>query len=301
MIIRLKSITFLLGIALLLNSCLGTEDVFDANKQLEKEVAAIDAVLASSTGTVIKDPRGIRMVITKLGTGYPAQITQSIDADYVGRLFIGNTTFDQGNVKGPLTGFIAGWQIAFTTLPAGSEATLYIPSGWAYGNSARTGIPANSTLVFTVTFKDVVETSAELTKLGTDTVAIDNYLTTNNITAVKDTTGIRYVITQVGTGNSPGWYEKLTVTYSIKFINDSKVLGPYNLSPGSTFSSRSVDYIHGMKTGLQKLKKGGKITLYIPSGLGFGTSDQKDSSGTILVPANSNIIVEIELKDIANP
>ena len=51
-----------------------------------------------------------------------------------------------------LSGLILGWQIAFPKFPAGTSATLYVPSGLAYGTAGSSPkISPNAVLVFEVT------------------------------------------------------------------------------------------------------------------------------------------------------
>lgn len=53
---------------------------------------------------------------------------------------------------------IKGWDEGIALLPKGTKATLYIPSGLAYGaNAAGPKIPANSVLIFDVEVVDVKE------------------------------------------------------------------------------------------------------------------------------------------------
>lgn len=301
MIIRsgLVVLLYAVGLTLCLTSCNSGPDVADPNKQLQKDTLAIDAYLSANALEAENDPSGLRMVITKVGTGLPANIYDSIDVDYVGKLFSNGVIFDQGNIKSPLLGVISGWQIAFTKLPEGSEAVLYIPSYWAYGSDVQQSIPANSILVFTITkFKKlIIKSNRE--KLASDTVAIDNYLESKNIDAVKDSSGLRYVITIPTPGRKPTWYDRVSLKYSIKLLtNDGTIVYSEEAKPSALFYSRLIDYNHGMKIGLSKLAVGSKATLYIPSGLGFGPRNATNSSGTVVVPANSNIIVDIELQKI---
>ncbi|MBA4057676.1 MAG: hypothetical protein C0490_23380, partial [Marivirga sp.] len=210
--------------------------------------------------------------------------------------------FDQGNTTGVVSGYINGWKIALTTLPAGSKATLYIPPYWGYGNVANGSIPANSILVFDIEFNDVVETSQEIQRLTADTVAIDTYLSSKNIVAVEDTTGIRYIINQLGGGPVPSWYDKVKMNYSFKLLsNDAKVVVEDDVEPTDNFYSRVVDYLHGMQIALQKMPEGSKITIYVPSGLGFGPAEKQDQTGQVIIPANSNLIIELELTEVVEP
>ena len=79
---------------------------------------------------------------------------------------------------------------------------------------------ANTILEFDVKFNEAKLSSTEATRLAADTVAIDNYLQSKSITAIKDSTGLRYVITTPGTGPMASWYDKLTLKYSIKLLTD---------------------------------------------------------------------------------
>jgi FKBP-type peptidyl-prolyl cis-trans isomerase len=301
---KLKSKIAMLLVAaasLCLTSCNDSgPDFADPNKQFQQDTLAIDEFLNNSGLQAERDPTGLRMVITKIGDGLPAHPQDSIDVDYVGKLFSNGSTFDQGNIKIPLSDVINGWRIAFAKLPEGSEATIYIPSYLGYGPSSSQSIPANSILVFTITrFKKMV-TTQQRQKLAADTVAIDNYLTAQNIQNVfRDSTGLRYVITNATSGQTPTWFDRVSIKYSIKLLsNDTRIVFEDDILPSSGFYSRVIDYIHGMKVGLSKLSVGSKATLYIPSGLGYGTKDATNSSGTTVVPANSNLIVDIELKSI---
>jgi len=300
--LRILSGVVVLGFSLGLSSCLDSGDNEDPVEQLLRDVETIDSYLTSQGLTAEEDPNGIRMVITELGTGLPAVLTNRVNVDYVGRLLSTNAIFDQGNTTGPLANYIQGWQIALTTLPAGSKATVYIPPYWGYGNNPVGTIPASSILVFEIEFNEVATTSTEATRLKTDTLAIDAYLTDKGIIAVKDTTGLRYVFTETGSGPIPSWYDKVKIAYTIKLLTDeNKIIADDIGEPSEYFYSRVVDYFHCMKIALQKMPVGTKATLYSPSGYGYGPSEQKDQAGAIVVPANSNLVIELELTEIVSP
>jgi FKBP-type peptidyl-prolyl cis-trans isomerase len=295
-----------IGLSVGLTSCLNSDSPEDPLVALLRDVETIDNYLTTNNITAVKDVNGIRMVITKLGTGFPGQITSStsskVDVDYVGKLFTTNAIFDQGNTTGLISNYIDGWKIALTTLPAGSKATLYIPPYWGYGNSANGSIPANSILVFDIEFNDVIETSQELQKLGQDTVAVDNYLASKNIEAIKDSTGLRYVVTELGTGAIPTWYDKVKFKGTYKLLSDdTKVITTINFEPTDNYYNRVIDQIpNGLKQGLQRLPVGSKATFYLASGLGYGAQGASDGTQQI-IPANSNIIIDVELTELVAP
>jgi len=302
---KVKGLLWLALVSVMINlsSCMNQPDIEDPTKQLNADIAAIDAYLEGSIYDVVKDASGVRMEILELGTEMPAKsVSTTVDVDYVGRLFSTGTIFDQGNLKTSLSGVIDGWKIAFTTLPVGSRANLYIPSGRAYGTTARTGIPANSILVFAVEFNEAVITTTEVNQFKTDTAAIHDYLETNAIANVMDDdSGLQYVVTQLGVGQTPSWYEKLSVNFTYRLLTSpSTVAANVQNVPTSYFYSRSVDYVHGLKIGLQKLPAGSKATFYIPSGLGFGPFGANNGS-TQVIPANANLIVEVELVKVEDP
>jgi FKBP-type peptidyl-prolyl cis-trans isomerase len=97
-------------------------------------------------------------VITTQGTGTKPTLTNSIKVKYKGTLLSNGQIFDQANsaVVFKLSSLITGWKIGFQLLPAGSKATLYIPSGLAYGTGSVGSIPPNSNLIFEVELFEVI-------------------------------------------------------------------------------------------------------------------------------------------------
>lgn len=293
--------SLLLLLVITLSSCMDSKEVEDPYKRLEQDVATIDSYLAANGLPAIKDVSGVRMVIQTLGQELPAQHNSHVLVDYVGKLLADGSVFDQGTIDDDLSRYIDGWKIAFTTLPVGSKAQLYIPSGYGYGSNSSGEIPANSILVFDVDFIDVEESATEKAQFDKDTTDINAYLEDKEIAeeVIKDATGVRYVITQEGTGATADWYSKVKLKYTIKLLaDDSKTVATVEREPTADFASRPVDYIHGLKVGLRKLSEGSKATLYVPSGLGFGTSGASDGTGSLVVPANANLIIDVEVIEV---
>lgn len=291
--------------AIVIMAACSNGDEVSATERLLEEINIIDTYLTAEGLTAVQDLNGVRMVITKLGDGYPAKIlsntvSSSVDVNYVGRLFPEGAQFDAGRVNGALNNYIDGWKIAFTSLPENSVARLYIPSVYGYGEGGNGTIPGNSILEFDVVFNAINRTSAELQRLATDTVAIDDYLASKGITAEKDSTGFRYVVTEEGTGPIPDLYQsvKFNVTYKL-LTDDTKVITQFDTAPNSQNLNRPVDFIpDAIKGALTKVKTGSKVTIYAPSLLGFGA--QGASDGTNTIPSNANIIIEIKNFEIAD-
>jgi FKBP-type peptidyl-prolyl cis-trans isomerase FkpA len=136
------------------------QSVIDAvpQTQLAADIQRINNYLTANSIVAVVDPSGLRYVITTAGTGITPCLESSIGVLYSGRTLLSNGTlnpnvFDAATqpVAFTLNQLILGWQIAFLKFPPGTSATLYIPSGLAYGPAGSgSKVPPNSVLVFDV-------------------------------------------------------------------------------------------------------------------------------------------------------
>lgn len=286
---------------LLLFSCLENDVGITAYDQWLKDVQTIDAYVTSNNISVIKDAgSGISIEITELGTaGLPPNRGNNLKINYTGKLLSNGSTFDQGTTYLKLGEFIVGWQIGLSMLPAGSKATLYIPSYYGYGSGGSSSIPPNSNLIFNVDLESVSNTSGQNTTFTSDTSAIIDFLEDNVITAMKYDSGIWYSLLEEGTGLTPtSIYDQVKIRYTVKQLSVAGTVYFDNLlvEPSATFSSRLVNFPQGAMIGLQLLKEGDKAVFYVPSVLGFGA--QGLFNETVSIPGNTNLIFEIELLEV---
>ncbi|MES2274602.1 MAG: FKBP-type peptidyl-prolyl cis-trans isomerase [Bacteroidota bacterium] len=121
---------------------------------------------------------------------------------------------------------------------------------------------------------------------ATDDATIQAYLKANNITAVKDVSGLYYTIVTQGTGNYPTSGSTVTVNYVGKLLNGTQ----FDANTGFKTSLGAV--IRGWTIGVPKIQTGGSINLYIPSGLGYA------NNATGAIPANSVLVFRIDLLSI---
>jgi FKBP-type peptidyl-prolyl cis-trans isomerase FkpA len=113
--------------------------------------------------------------------------------------------------------------------------------------------------------------------------AVQNYLASQNITnALQHCSGLFYVIDTLGTGQYPNACAGVTARYVGKLIN-----GNMFDHGTATFSLREV--ITGWRNGIPLVRAGGKIRLYIPPSLGYG------SVRVGSIPENSILIFEVGL------
>ncbi|MDB5025236.1 MAG: peptidylprolyl isomerase [Mucilaginibacter sp.] len=123
---------------------------------------------------------------------------------------------------------------------------------------------------------------------ATDDAAIQAYIKANNITAVKDPSGLYYQVITPGTGSYPNVNSLITGAYSGKLLNGTVFdSGPIN-------NTALSGYIKGWQIGVPHINTGGRILLLIPSALGYGNA----ANGGI--PANSVLIFTIDLTGFSN-
>ncbi|MEO9967183.1 MAG: FKBP-type peptidyl-prolyl cis-trans isomerase [Reichenbachiella sp.] len=122
---------------------------------------------------------------------------------------------------------------------------------------------------------------------------IQNYLKLNNISAQQADNGIYYeLLTENEKGRIPKTGEVMAVKYEIRTL-DQKLLESH--TSDSTLLKFGWNYIipGGFNYGLDIMRKGEKIRIYVPSYLAYNSY----SSGR-LFPSFSNFILEIELVEI---
>ncbi len=152
-----------------------------------------------------------------------------------------------------------------------------------------------------VTVKDEAVYKAEQAKenekaMASENALIDDYIEKNKIKKVQKTaSGLRYVITDYGKGETAKPGVKATMNYTGKFLDgkpfDSNVLPEFNHVTPFEFTLGQGQVIKGWDEGIALLNKGSKATLIIPSPLGYGSRD----SGPI--KANSVLVFDVELVD----
>lgn len=129
---------------------------------------------------------------------------------------------------------------------------------------------------------------------ATQLTALQEYLATSGLiaSAVRHSTDFYYKIDVEGTGANPTTCSNVKVTYKGMLTDGTVFTTPGELTNPNTFSLGGL--IPGWQFGLQLIKKGGKITLYLPPAHGYGAT----ASGPI--PGNSILIFEISLLDVTN-
>lgn len=108
----------------------------------------------------------------------------------------------------------------------------------------------------------------------------------------KTDSGLRYRVIEEGTGESPGPNDRVVVSYRGTLIDGRE----FDSNGGAEFAVNGV--VPGFGEGLQLMREGGKIKLYIPSDLAYGDGPQRP--GSIIEPG-STLIFDVQLVRISPP
>lgn len=126
---------------------------------------------------------------------------------------------------------------------------------------------------------DAVTTQAPESEITT----LRNHLTSYGIAATEDYRGFFYVIINPGGTDKPSVCDDVKVNYVGRFLNGTV----FDQANGASFGLQKL--IVGWQEGIPLIGAGGKIRLYLPPTLAYGST----ASGSI--PANSNLIFDIDL------
>jgi len=134
-----------------------------------------------------------------------------------------------------------------------------------------------------------VDTISAQAQLQSDTVAISNFLKSNNIQAIKVNTGFWNSIDTLGNGIYPVLSDSVTISYTAKLIPSLEEVD-YTAASIVLLSAS----ISGLQQGLILFPAGSHGALYIPSGFAFGVTAHNNNK----IPPNSNLLYEVKLISI---
>jgi FKBP-type peptidyl-prolyl cis-trans isomerase len=214
-------------------------------------------------------------------------------------------------------------------LTKGDSVTFKVSAKDIFTKSFRQPVPPNvdsaSFFTFQVGLKDaldkdqfdkfrselIAKENAKMVKkqkeqLAIDSALIDNYLKEKNITTLKTPSGIRYQITKPGTGETAKDGQTAKVNYAGYLLNgkyfDTSIAAiakeknllqqgrqyvPYDVVIGRS------QVIQGWHESLKLMKKGSKVTVYIPSTLAYGSQRRSED-----IVENSILVFDLELIDL---
>ena len=125
---------------------------------------------------------------------------------------------------------------------------------------------------------------------------IVNYALDEIIPLQRTNSGLFYRIQDTGEGPSLQWGDYLTAHYKGYLLDGNVFDSSYRKNKPMKFYIGNM--IDGWNEGLQLIKKGGRIQLFVPSKLGYkeqGVSDGKDG---YIIPPNSPLVFEVEVLEV---
>jgi FKBP-type peptidyl-prolyl cis-trans isomerase len=110
-----------------------------AQERLASDLQMIDEYLAAHNVKAVRFD-SIRYAITELGTGPTVEKLNCIRFRYEGYELNSDVPFEtstDAGIKAPYKSLIGGMQIALKHMPVGTKGSMYLPSLYAYGASAK--------------------------------------------------------------------------------------------------------------------------------------------------------------------
>lgn len=139
-------------------------------------------------------------------------------------------------------------------------------------------------------------TSPATTQTASTTAAVN---TTSNTTTASSSTQVQAQDVTVGTGTEATPGSVVSVLYVGK-LPDGTVFDS-SAAHGNTplsFTLGSQGLIPGFQIGVNGMKVGGERLMAVPPSLGYGSTDVKDSTGKVIIPANSTIVFDVKLVSV---
>lgn len=193
---------------------------------------------------------------------------------------------------------------AFLMMSAGDSAVFLVSADSLFAKAIRQPMPpfieSGSFLKFLIKMEEVQsmeEFQASKAKeyeasLALEDATIQEYLLSNNLTAVKQPSGLYYIQLTPGTGVKAESGQTASVHYTGKLLSgkefdSSLVRGPFEFGIGRG------QVIQGWDQGVALMSVGEKGILILPSALGYGARGAGNG-----IPPNSILIFEIELLEL---
>ncbi len=261
-----------------------------------------DYIAKNNLQNVVSDPSGFHYQVTEEGTGDLFQNTDLVLYHVTVKSLEKGTEYLQSpnyanlsNYVGYLNSFfnsslststsynIPAIRTAVLALKPGGAARILLPSYLAFGKNGAGPIPSNEIIDL------YINTSVYKKQDELDDNIIQAFLTANNITATKHSSGVYYQVLTQGTGTDIiDEYSDLVVKYSGRFLNGTQ------FDSGDSYSTTLQTVISGWGEVIPLFTQGAKIRIFIPSALGYGTS------GYGSVPGNTVLDFTIDITSVTN-
>lgn len=232
---------------------------------------------------------GLKYKITKQGTGEFPKSGDRVWVHYYAK-FDNDSMYDSSIETGPLDVYmgqgqlIKGWEEGLRLVKAGGAILLIVPPQLGYGDKQHENIPPNSTLIF------------EIALLQVNTGASIEPYSTEGLELKKGKKKLSYFTIEEGEGDFAKFGDNAYVRYT-GFLPDGSIFDSSHKRGEQVRITVGINQVvKGWDMGLQYMRKGSKIKLFIPSKLAYGKAGYKT-----IVPPGSDIILDLEMVDLVPP
>lgn len=201
-----------------------------------------------------------------------------------------------------------GFMEGLGKLSPGGSAKLIVPSWIGVGSLGMETVPPFTTLLYEIklqAIRSLEEVQADLARYKKEKemelillereepVKISNYIKENNITIQPLESGLYFKELIVGEGDNPVNGNKVTVHYLHYDLDGNLIQSSRADNQPFTFVFGTGAVIKGWEEAIQRMKKGGKVWLLIPSNLGWGNTQRSKD----ILPF-SPLVFELEVVEI---
>ena len=202
-----------------------------------------------------------------------------------------------------------GFYEGLSLVSKGGDAEFVIPSSLAWGSEGfQDAILPYTPFKLSLKVVDVMtsdeyeaeqkmiqekESAENAKRLKEEPQRIAKYLKDNNINVEPKGSGLFYIETLAGKGDSVQNGDMVSVHYSIYNIDDRLIESSYDYNQPIPFIYGENQMIPGIEEAVGYMRVGGKSRIIVPSQLGFGDIKIDEN-----LPANSALIIDLELVDL---
>ena len=184
-------------------------------------------------------------------------------------------------------------------MSSGDSATFYLLADSLYGEKLPPFVKSGDEIKYIIklykvqTQEEYQKEQSELrnARLKADKEAIDAYISESGEKFEQLQSGTYYKIINKGKGAAPSGRASIKAKYKLSLI-DGTLIEDHSNEVKDLELMRNP---RGLRDGVVNISKGGKIKLLVPSTLAYGNRVRGK------IPANSNLIYELELLDFSEP
>ena len=279
--------------AFLLSSCIKSNVATEDETQIATNETKIKDYASAQKLDVSRAANGLYYVITKKNpTARASKVGEELAFHYVFSTLDGVKLDSTERLKNtPLVIpigvglLVEGLEQGLALLKEGEAATLLIPYYLAFGNQARTNLPAYTPVRFDV----------QVVKIRNEEEQIEDYLKVQKLTPTEKTdSGLRFIRTSAGAGAAVAKGQTVKVNYTGKVLTNREFdKGTFEFVLGANA------VVKGFDEGISKMKIGEKATIIFPSSAGYGAAGSiNNSTRTYNILPFAPLLFEVEVVSV---